>query len=507
MRAAWKGWQGNLRDGVSRAGAAIDEVVNEDRIRLAVTGLSRAGKTVFITALIRNLLALGAGRNTLPALHARLSENGATRLRGVHVLPAGAAVLPYFDHASKLASLAAEQPAWPPRTDDVAQVSLALCLMRKSALGQRLGSRRVRLDILDYPGEWLLDLPLLEQSFAAWSADTLRLLRQTPRREVSTAFLNFAAGLRPGDKADETVARRGHELYRATLAACRTDLGLPYLQPGRFLCPGHRGDLPFMWFFPLAVPPGAPGAPGTLAALLSARFEAYKRDSHVSFLEPYCSAFDRQVVLVDVLGALYAGRAAFEDTAQAIQDIARALRYGSGGPGLWRGVAAGALRGSNHLLPAAIGRASVAAARRLAARRIERVVFAATKADHVPPLKREHLRSLLRSLLETAAVPQRLAGASVSYQVTASLVATEDGIAKVDGRPVEVVRGIKLGEDKLRSFYVGEVPARTPPASFWTEPFFELPQFRPPPVDPGGAAGVPHLGLDLILDDLIGDLL
>jgi uncharacterized protein len=40
---------------------------------------------------------------------------------------------------------------------------------------QALGGRRwarptLNLDIVDYPGEWLLDLPLLSLSFAEWSA-------------------------------------------------------------------------------------------------------------------------------------------------------------------------------------------------------------------------------------------------------------------------------------------------------------------------------------------------
>jgi uncharacterized protein len=37
-----------------------------------------------------------------------------------------------------------------------------------------LGPQRRRLEFLDYPGEWLLDLPLLGQDFAVWSEATLR---------------------------------------------------------------------------------------------------------------------------------------------------------------------------------------------------------------------------------------------------------------------------------------------------------------------------------------------
>lgn len=54
-----------------------------------MTGLSRAGKTVFITSLVENLLALSGGRDTLPKFRALLEHQGESRLRGVALLPAG----------------------------------------------------------------------------------------------------------------------------------------------------------------------------------------------------------------------------------------------------------------------------------------------------------------------------------------------------------------------------------------------------------------------------------
>ena len=210
----------SLRRLAADAGSAIDRAVNEDVIRLAVTGLSRAGKTVFITSMIQNLLALADQRDVLPRLTQRLSDRGANRLRDVTILPAGTSPVPYFDYAAKLAGMGAEEPAWPERTEDVAQISLALTLTRRSTIGQRLGVRRVRLDILDYPGEWLLDLPLLNQTYAAWSEQTLALLQESPRREVSGPFLAFVANLRPSDRINDDLARQGHRLYKAALQAC-----------------------------------------------------------------------------------------------------------------------------------------------------------------------------------------------------------------------------------------------------------------------------------------------
>jgi uncharacterized protein len=453
----------------------VDRAVNEEVIRLAVTGLSRAGKTVFITSLIQNLLALAQQKDVLPQFTRRLSDGGTNRLQDVTILPAGISALPHFDLAAKLAGLGAKEPDWPERTDHVARVSLVLTLTRRSAVGQWLGGRRIRLDILDYPGEWLLDLPLLTQTYTAWSEQTLALLRQSPRREVSGPFLAFVAKLRPGDRVNDSLAQHGHRLYKLALEACRSQHGLRYLQPGRFLCPGPHGDVPLLWFFPMDVRPPLVPPTDSLMALLSDRFEAYKRDMRANFFETHFRAFDRQVVLVDVLGALHGGQGAFHDTARALKDIAAALRYGS----------RRFLRGS----------------------RIGRVVFVATKADHVPAMKRDNLRFLLRSLAGVAESHQTEAGAAVSYQVAASLLSTEDGVAKLDGRPVQVVKGRVVGEDKVRPFYVGEVPVGMPPDDFWREGFFEMPRFRPPPIDPTGRNGLPHIGLDVVLEDLLGDLL
>jgi uncharacterized protein len=52
-----------LRDGTLSAGAAVRDMANVETLRLAITGLSGAGKTVFLVSVISNLLAMvhGAG--------------------------------------------------------------------------------------------------------------------------------------------------------------------------------------------------------------------------------------------------------------------------------------------------------------------------------------------------------------------------------------------------------------------------------------------------------------
>jgi predicted YcjX-like family ATPase len=437
---------------------------------------------VFLTSLIANLLAMGTGRPTMPALRAHIDKGGKERLRAVRLVPARAGTIPRFDYPAKLADLAAAQPKWPARTEDLAEIELELEIRPGNGLlGQMRGlsgTPRVRLELLDYPGEWLLDLPLLNLSYARWSAETLARLRDQPRSEAAAEFLSFVVHIDPARTADDALIQRGHRLYKTALERCRAEFGLRYLQPGRFLTMGARNDAPFMWFFPADRLPASP-AHNSIAKLLTERFDAYKAEIRQTFFDTRFRDFDRQIVLVDTLGALHAGRTAFEDTERAIADIAASLAAGG------------------SVLPRFLGGSA-----------IERIAFVATKADHVPELHRDNLRALMRDMVRPASAHAPGGEDAVSYHAAASVVSTTDGWAdQPDGHREPVVWGRKLGETQARPYRVGNVPIAHPPDNFWSGRYFELPSFTPPPIDPNAANGIPHLGLDQILVDLIGDRL
>jgi uncharacterized protein len=304
---------------------------------------------------------------------------------------------------------------------------------RNGAFWRKLGPRRIRLEILDYPGEWLLDLPLLTQSYAAWSEATLALLRQPPRDAIFAEFFAFLNAVDALGSADDELIQRGHALYRRALHECRERFGLRYLQPGRFLCPGSRSDAPFMWFFPIGQADTQP-ARGTAGALLRDRYEAYKAAMRATFFDTHFEDFDRQIVLIDVLGALHAGKEAFDDTARAITDIAAGMSYGRNLARPVHEIGAAALHAGGWLLGRRVyggTRAADAMSHALKTRRVERVAFVATKADHVPAMRRDNLRNLLRALVETAR--EGLGRTPVTYHSVAAVVSTEDGTATIEG--------------------------------------------------------------------------
>jgi uncharacterized protein len=447
---------------------AADLLGMRSTVRIGVTGLAQAGKTALLTSVAANLLALGAGRPALPALSERLGGRG---LR-IAVTPAQASGLPRFDFAAHLAALVADPPRWPERTTSVSLLALDLDLPREGMLAA-LGPRARRLEFLDYPGEWLLDLPLLGQDFAAWSDATLRRLETPELAGFAGEFLGFARGLPTGAAADEALALSGHRLYATLLRRLRDEAGLSFLQPGRFLMPPPGAAPPFMQFFPW------PGR-GALADLLRARFDAYVEVVRRDLVSPLFGDMDRLVVLADLLSALHQGRAAFADAQAALAAASGALRWGRS----WTDWLAALAR--MELPPRAIGR----------------VAFVATKADHVAARQRGNLAALMRRL---TSAPESEA-ASAAFAV-ASVRCTEDVVETLGGRPVSAVRGRIIGEIRPARSYPGEVPDAPPDAAFWQYRFLALPDFEPLRPPEHGRGGVPQLGLDALLAFLLADIL
>ncbi len=300
---------------------------------LAVTGLSRSGKTVFITSLIHNLLSSLHNPNRMPLLNVV----GERRLIAANLAGAKAHRLPRFPYAGNIEKMAGNVPDWPERTADISEIGIEVRFVPANTVGKLLSEftgkpATVTIRIVDYPGEWLLDLPLLTQSYAEWSRATLAAFRKGVRAEIARDFLAFIAQHRPDETASEEVAKQAHDLYCACLVAARDRYGLSFLQPGRFLCRGTLGDVPYLWFAPLDVREGFDTfAPYTLGALMAERFEVYKREAVTRFYEDHFRHYSRQIVLVDVLRALLAGRDAFDDTRLALDAILDSFRYGHGG--------------------------------------------------------------------------------------------------------------------------------------------------------------------------------
>ncbi|MGC1846978.1 MAG: YcjX family protein, partial [Pseudolabrys sp.] len=263
----------------------LTELARGSTINLAVTGLSRAGKTVFITSLVHNLLSALHQPYRMPFL--KVVVDG--RLVGARLASDKTNHLPQFPYKRNIEQMAANPASWPARTTEISEIEVDIRFTPTGALGVLLGwigsgVATLKLKIIDYPGEWLLDLPLLDQSYAQWSYTTLQLCRRGIRAETARDFIAFLSDHRHDASASEEDARRAYELYRQHLLAARDQHGLNFLQPGRFLDPGSLGENSYMWFAPLYIPDDLQrSTDGTLAALMERRFEAYKTEVVMPF--------------------------------------------------------------------------------------------------------------------------------------------------------------------------------------------------------------------------------
>src|SRR6201992_2825566 len=195
-------------------------------VRLGVTGLSRAGKTVFITALVHGLIRQGR----FPVFEAYASG----RIARARLAPQPDDAVPRFNYEGHVRTLI-EEGRWPNSTVDISELRLVIDYQRHNG-----ADRTLTLDIVDYPGEWLLDLPLLCKSFEQWSAESLALSRQGPRAKLAAPWHAQLATLKPEAREDEQAALISARLFTDYLRACRdARFAMSLLPPGRFFLPGN----------------------------------------------------------------------------------------------------------------------------------------------------------------------------------------------------------------------------------------------------------------------------
>lgn len=465
-----------LADQITRGADAVANTLaapfSDPVIRLGVTGLSRAGKTVFITALVANLM----NRGRMPQLVAAASW----AIQTAYLQPQPDDTLPRFNYETYLDQLTSPDPSWPDGTRQISELRLSLRVQPTGLLSGLTGPRTVHIDIVDYPGEWLLDLGLLDQTYDAWSAAAIARADGRPEGGV---FLGAMKDIDANGPLDEATAKSLSDKFTNHLHASR-EAGFSDCTPGRFLLPGDLAGSPVLTFAPLG---SASGKRGTLGCEFARRFESYKRNVVKPFFRDYFSKIDRQVVLVDVLGAIHAGPPAVEDLRNAMAAILGAFRPGR-----------------NAFL-----------SRIFKGRRVEKILFAATKADHLHHTQHGQLTAITEALLRDAKDRADFAGATTAAMSIASLRTTvEETVDHRDG-PLNVVRGRLLDNGKQAAFHPGRLPndpahllgpARAGAAD-WLDDDYAIMRFAPAPLDLKPGDGPPHIRLDKAAQFLIGDRL
>lgn len=450
----------------------------DNHLRLAVTGLSRSGKTAFITSLVDQLLHINTGDNAHLNLFAPARNRQIISVKRVeqHDL-----TVPRFEYDKNRACFENDPPSWCPSTTGISEIRLAIRYQRQDSLLRHLKETgTLYLDIFDYPGEWLLDLPLLSQSFKAWS-QAQQSVHKGLRAELAAPWLEQVERLDLTAKADENRLAALSEMYTDYLLQCKA-AGMQYIQPGRFVLPNIERGAPVYQFFPLLQLTEnewerlEKSSSDSIFHTLKKRYTHYQQKIVKPFYEDYFSQFDRQVILADCLTPLNHSQQAFIEMKIGLQQLFKHFHYG------------------NRSLFS-----------RLFSSNIDKLLFIATKADHITSEQLPNLESLMRQLVQEGGRHAEFEGIETGYQAVSAIRATESVIATQNGQSFKAIRGIRSSDKKRVTLYPGSVPARLPEAGYWQYHRFEFDQFEPRRVE--FDQPLPHLRMDAVLQFLLADML
>lgn len=448
-------------------------------LRIAVTGLSQSGKTAFITSLINQLLHINhVGNNSLALFEPARNQ----QIISVKRVAQPDLNIPRFEYEQNLNALQQTPPQFPASTRGVSETRLAIRYQRQSGLLSYIKERgTLYVDIFDYPGEWLLDLPLLEMNFQQWST-LMAQHHQGIRAELAQTWFNKTQQLDLNAPANEDTLARLAQDYTAYLHQCKAQ-GLHFIQPGRFVLPGELEGAPALQFFPLLHLTDTQWqqlkqhhAPNSYFALLNQRFDYYRGKIVKRFYQDYFAHFDRQVILADCLTPLNHSYQAFNDMQEGLQQLFKNFHYGK--------------RTFLH---------------RLFSPRIDKLMFLATKADHITSDQFPQLISLMRQLVQGSGRYADFAEIPTEYGTIAAIRTTQQLNINENGQTYKAIRGIRAQDRQQITVFPGSVPNRLPNADFWQHNQFEFDQFAPQPLDPNNP--IPHLRIDAVLQFLLADKL
>ena len=159
--------------------------------------------------------------------------------------------------------------------------------------------------------------------------------------------------------------------------------------------------------------------------------------------------------------------------------------------------------------------------------RIDKILFAATKADHLHHTSHDRLEAILRHLTGRAIARAENVGAKIDVIALAAVRATREARVKHSRDSLDAIVGTPIAGEKIggeifdgeteAAIFPGELPA-DPRAVFRgdglalpaAEADYRFVRFRPPVAEIGAdgkAQALPHIRLDRALEFLLGDRL
>jgi len=437
----------------------------DKHVCIGVTGFSGSGKSTFITSLIHQLKYSNEAMlgGFTPARDDKIIETNILPIPGVRI----------FDYEGGINALSSNPPKWPEPTSSLSGCIVEIIYKRDSIIKSVIGEQtKLRIEIRDYPGEWLLDIPLLNQDYYSWCIDIGETFNQPHRKALMGALSEDLNAISPFDVLTESQIDALYERFKSFLIACKEE-GLTLIQPGHVLLPGESDA--FESFFPLinlrhySLEDLKKADKSSIYKVMRGRYKAYLKNTVEPFFRGYFNSVDRQIVMIDSLKALSRGADNFEDMMVAFSRIIDCYSFGE-----------------NGFLS------------RLISPNIERMLFLSSKPDRVLSSQHENLRQFTDSVIQRVCKQSIRNTIQIETEIACAVRCTEDSSAFLTGVTVNNGKG-KISHPNI--------PERIPKEAEW-EVFhgWHPPELLPPlNTDLKLGARLPCIRMDTVLKNLIGD--
>ncbi len=438
----------------SELGGQVTSLFSDSSIKIAITGLSRSGKTVFITSLIDQLLH----QNCLSSVTTAHSAFKTTLKPPLHNVRR-------FDYYTFIDKLKNEQ-LWPDGTD---AISHTLLEFESKSYFSFMGNSTFTVELIDYPGEWLLDLSMLEYSYEEWSVKTLAWLRGLDESEADV-YVQSVDSLSSNSVGSDYELEL-HTKYK-TLVTNLKAAHYSQITPGRFIMPADLANDPMLLFAPIN------GASPKLVKVFKQRYDKYVNEVVKGIHLEHFKGFERQVVLVDVIESLENGYDCYNDMREGLKSILSLYDHNQ----------------KNFLL-------------QWFSPSIKKVLFVATKADQVAASQHANFATLLEEMVSEFRRELDISHIETETQIVSSLKSTTTIEKKYDGKQLSFVRGILEEDGQLHDLYPGEMPSQFPTKASWQKDNYAFKRFMPSKRSYKEGEALEHINMDKVVEKLLGDLL
>ena len=447
-----------------RAGRSVRRATGK-RSCIAITGFSGAGKSTLLASLINQLLNMDVqqAQHIWPELQ--------NRWLSAALLGSNESI-PDYPYEAHLAQLRAGK--WPDSTQSLSRCLVEIRLKPRSRLEDISGKGYVshEVEIWDYPGEWLMDLPLASMSYQQWVSDCFVHFNNEPRNTLAPDLYQTLLDIDPAATFEPDRFEEIFERYRDFLMRCKLE-GLHIINPGRFaLASADKDALPA--FIPLLAGYQRKldtNDPNSWAAQMQSRYQHYVLAYVKPFLTQVFEQVDHQLVLVDLLGSLEQGKSSLEELRRSLTRVLQLFSYGK-----------------NRWLD------------KLVAPKVEQLTFIASKLVCVLPNQRSHLAELMRAVVAESIQAARSETTEVDHLELAAIACTQVG--RRDDLPALFVQQ----GDSAAWLSHPTLPRGWPNDSDWAQlAGWQVPKLLPPALPDPRLKPWPQVNMALLCEHLLRD--